>query len=53
MSATLEYLREYRTYAHIKASFGMAESNVYRGAEGGRTPWSGMGRLPCRGGGPR
>ena len=29
--ATLEYLREYRTYAHIAASFGIAESNIYRG----------------------
>ncbi len=28
--ATLEYLREYRTYAHIAASFGIAESNIYR-----------------------
>ena len=29
--ATLEYLREYRTYAHIAASYGIAESNMYRG----------------------
>ena len=29
--ATLEYLREYRTYAHIVASYGIAESNIYRG----------------------
>ncbi len=29
--ATLEYLREYRTYAHIAASYGVAESNIYRG----------------------
>ena len=29
--ATLEYLREYRTYAHISASYGIAESNIYRG----------------------
>jgi hypothetical protein len=28
--ATLEYLREYRTYAHIAASFGLDESNMYR-----------------------
>jgi len=28
--ATLEYLREYRTYAHIAASYGIAESNIYR-----------------------
>ncbi len=28
--ATLEYLREYRTYAPIAASFGIAESNIYR-----------------------
>lgn len=27
---TLEYLREYRTYAHIAASYGIAESNIYR-----------------------
>jgi len=27
----LEYLREYRTYAHIVASYGIAESNIYRG----------------------
>ena len=29
--ATLEYLREYRIYAHIAASYGIAESNIYRG----------------------
>ncbi len=29
--ATLEYLWEYRTYAHIVASYGIAESNIYRG----------------------
>jgi len=28
--ATLEYLREYRTYAHIAASYGIDESNMYR-----------------------
>ena len=28
--ATLEYLREYRTYAHIAASYGIAENNIYR-----------------------
>jgi len=28
--AALEYLREYRTYAHIAASFGLDESNMYR-----------------------
>ena len=28
--ATLEYLREYRTYAHIAASYGIAESNICR-----------------------
>lgn len=28
--ATLEYMREYRTYAHIAASFGLDESNIYR-----------------------
>lgn len=27
---TLEYLREYRTYAHIAASYGISESNVYK-----------------------
>lgn len=27
---TLEYLREYRTYLHIAASYGLAESNVYK-----------------------
>ena len=27
--STLEYLREYRTYAHIAASYGIAESNIY------------------------
>ena len=26
----LEYWREYRTYAHIAASYGIAESNIYR-----------------------
>jgi hypothetical protein len=28
--ASLEYLREYRTYAHIAVSFGIAECNMYR-----------------------
>lgn len=28
--ATLEYLREYRTYAHIACSYGLNESNMYR-----------------------
>ena len=28
--AALEYLREYRSYAHIAASYGIAESNIYR-----------------------
>jgi hypothetical protein len=28
--ATLEYLREYRTYAHIAASCDIDESNIYR-----------------------
>jgi len=28
--ATLEYLREYRTYAHIAVSYGIAESNMHR-----------------------
>lgn len=27
---TLEYLREYRTYAHIGMSYGLAESNTYQ-----------------------
>ena len=27
--ATLEYLREYRTMAHIVASYGIAESNIH------------------------
>ncbi len=26
---TLEYLREYRTYAHIAASYGLSESNAF------------------------
>ena len=30
MLAALEYWREYRTYAHIAASYGIAESNIYR-----------------------
>ena len=29
--ATLEYLREYRTYTHIAASYAIAESNINRG----------------------
>ena len=29
--ATLEYLREYRIYAHIAASYDVAESSIYRG----------------------
>jgi len=28
--ATLEYWREYRTYAHIAVSYGIHESNIYR-----------------------
>lgn len=28
--AALEYLREYRTYAHIAASYGISESSIYR-----------------------
>jgi len=28
--AAFEYWREYRTYAHIAASYGMHESNLYR-----------------------
>lgn len=28
--ATLEYLREYRAYAHIAVRYGIAESTVYR-----------------------
>jgi len=28
--ATLEYWREYRTYAHIAASYGIHESNMHR-----------------------
>ena len=28
--ATLEYIREYRTYAHIAASYQIDESNMYR-----------------------
>ena len=28
--AALEYWREYLTYAHIAASYGIAESNIYR-----------------------
>jgi len=28
--AALEYLREYRIYAHIAASYGIDESNIYR-----------------------
>ena len=30
MLVALEYWREYRTYAHIAASYGIAESNMYR-----------------------
>lgn len=28
--ATLEYLREYRTYAHVAASYGVSESSIFR-----------------------
>jgi biotin synthase-related radical SAM superfamily protein len=28
--ATLEYLREYRTYAHIAAGYGVSESQMFR-----------------------
>jgi transposase len=49
--ATLEYLREYRSYAHIAASYDIDESNIYRGIK-----WveevlirSGRFRLPGKG----
>jgi len=28
--ATLEYIREYRTYAHVAASYGVCGSSIYR-----------------------
>jgi hypothetical protein len=28
--AALEYLREYRTYAHIAVGYGLSESQIYR-----------------------
>ena len=28
--AMLEYLREYRTYAHVAASYGVSESSIFR-----------------------
>jgi hypothetical protein len=28
--ASLEYLREYRTYAHVAASYGVCENSIYR-----------------------
>ena len=28
--ATLEYIREYRTYTHVAASYGMSESQIFR-----------------------
>ena len=28
--ATMEYLREYRTYAHIAVGYGLSESQIYR-----------------------
>ena len=28
--SALEYLREYRTYAHVAASYGVSESSIYR-----------------------
>lgn len=28
--ATLEYLREYRTFAHIAVSYGLSESQIFR-----------------------
>jgi biotin synthase-related radical SAM superfamily protein len=28
--ACLEYLREYRTYAHVAASYGVSESQIFR-----------------------
>ena len=28
--ATLEYLREYRTYAHIAVAYGLCESRIFR-----------------------
>jgi len=48
--ATLEYLREYRTYAHIAASYGIAESNIYRGIKWVEDTliWDGTFSLPGR-----
>jgi len=51
--ATLEYLREYRTYAHIATSYGIDESNMCRAirwaedvlAKGGA--FSPPGKRPC------
>jgi hypothetical protein len=28
--ASLEYIREYRTYAHVAASYGISESQIFR-----------------------
>ena len=28
--AALEYIREYRTYVHVAASYGMSESQIFR-----------------------
>ena len=30
LQAALEYLREYRTYAHVAASYGVSESSICR-----------------------
>jgi hypothetical protein len=30
LMATLEYLREYRTFTHIEKSYGLSESNIQR-----------------------
>jgi len=48
--ATLEYLREYRTYAHIATSYGIAESNIYRGIKWVEDTliWDGTFSLPRR-----
>jgi hypothetical protein len=28
--ASLEYIKEYRTYAHVATSYGMSESQIFR-----------------------
>ncbi|MDR2525876.1 MAG: transposase family protein [Oscillospiraceae bacterium] len=46
--AALEYRREYRTFAHIAASYGVSESNISKQFAGLKMCSSRTGRSHCR-----